>query len=107
MLTESTTISIGLLLVIGGLLVNIIVSVSARKHADEAKHLELEKNFVKQDVKLDTISNNTISLAKDFNRQAERTEKLTEIAIQNSERITTLFNRLDDHEERITKLEGK
>lgn len=105
--TESTTISIGLLIVIAGLVLNIILNVTGRKRADEAKHLELEKNFVKLNVKLDSFTASFVSLSKELNRQADRTEKINDITIKTDERIKTLFSRLDDHEERITRLEGK
>ncbi len=107
MITDSTTISIGLLLVIAGLMLNIILNVTGRKRADEAKHLELEKNFVKLNVKLDTLCNTFNQLSQELNQQTSRTEKINEITIKTDERIKTLFSRLDDHEERITRLEGK
>ena len=107
MLTESTTISIGLLIVIAGLVINIVINVVSRKRADNEKRLELEKKFIELNVKLDSMRQSSIQLLQEINQQSERTEHINEITIKTDERIKTLFSRLDDHEERITRLEGR
>lgn len=107
MIGEATTISISLLIAIAAILVNIVININTQRRNEDEKRVELEKNFTRLNVKIDMFSQNNTELVKDMNKQYERAEELSKVVIANSERIKTLFNKLEDHEERITRLEEK
>ncbi len=107
MIGEATTISVGLLIAIAAILVNIVINVNTQRRNEDEKRVELEKNFARINVKIDMFSQNNTELVKTVNRQYEKAEELSKVVIANSERTKTLFNKLEDHEERITRLEEK
>lgn len=107
MIGEATTVSISLLIAIAAILVNIVININTQRRNEDEKRVELEKNFTRLNVKIDMFSQNNTELVKDMNKQYERAEELSKVVIANSERIKTLFNKLEDHEERITRLEEK
>lgn len=107
MIGEATTISISLLIAIAAILVNIVININTQRRNEDEKRVELEKNFTRLNVKIDMFSQHNTELVKDMNKQYERAEELSKVVIANSERIKTLFNKLEDHEERITRLEEK
>jgi hypothetical protein len=85
---------------------------SNRRHkedidADNKRQLEIEKQFVKINVKLDDFCDTTKELMKQNEKENDRTQALTEQMIKVNERVETLFKYKDDHEQRISMLEDK
>lgn len=74
---------------------------------EERKARAQEKNFVKLDVKMDSVLGTTASILSKQEQYASKLEHLSGDIIKSNERIETLFHYKDDHEQRIKKLEGK
>ena len=113
-MTSDTNVSIALLIAIASLICTLINTFAGGKkrqqeaHEAEAKRqLEIEKQFVKINVKLDDFCDTSKQMIKQSEKEAERSQELSKQMIQCSERITTLFNTTKDHEKRITDLEVK
>lgn len=110
MLTGNEAISLALILSIlaaAGTIVNIISTIKKDRKDEEAKHLDIEKNFVKINVKLDNFCDTTKEMLKAQEKASDTSAELAKQLIQHSEQIKTLFNSVKDHEERITNLERK
>ena len=74
---------------------------------EERKAIEVEKNFIKMDVKLDNVITHTQSILEKQEQNSVRIEKLSGEVIKASEQIATLYKYKDNHEERISHLENK
>lgn len=75
--------------------------------AENKRQLEIEKQFVKVNLKLDDFCDTSKKLMMQNEKAADTTQELTKRMIQCSERIETLFRYKDDHEHRISDLEAK
>lgn len=113
-MTPDTTISVALLISIVSIVCTMINTFSGTKKwaeeqnaRDNSRQVEIEKNFVKINVKLDDFCDTTKRLLADGNEKAEQLKKLSEQSILASEQIRTLFKYKDDHENRISALENK
>jgi len=80
-----------------------------KKNQEEEKRkaLEVEKNFIKLDVKLDNVIGSTQSILEKQDQNTAKIEKVSGEIIKANEQIVTLFKSRDNHEERISHLEGK
>lgn len=110
MLTPETTVSIALIFsVIAaiGTISTIVSTIKRDREAETNKQVEIEKNFVKINVKLDDMLETIRKISKNADENAERIKEMNGVLIQCSERIQTLFKRSDDHERRINDLEEK
>ena len=74
---------------------------------EERKEIEIEKSFMRLDLKLDHFQETTATMLQRQEDHAVRMEKLSGEIIKSNERIATLFKYKDDHEMRIKKLEEK
>lgn len=120
-MTTNDTVSIALLLAIGSFVIAILnVVISARKERKELeteklnatiienqKQLDIEKNFVKINTKLDDFVETTKQMMRDNERKTDDLRVLSENMIKVNERVETLFKYKDDHERRISDLEDK
>lgn len=75
--------------------------------AEKRRDVEIEKQFVKINVKLDDFCDTTKELMKQNEKASDTTQELTKELIKMNERIETLFKYKDDHEQRINALENK
>jgi peptidoglycan hydrolase CwlO-like protein len=74
---------------------------------EERKAIEAEKNFLKLDIKLDNVIGAATNILDKQEKQAIRIEQLSGEIIKSNEKISTLFKYKDDHEQRISNLEGR
>ena len=104
------TISVALifsLIAAAGTIVTIASTFLKQRENEEAKRLEMEKNFVKLNVKIDGFCDTTRDLMKQNDKMLDQSQELNKQMISCSERICMLFRYKDDHEKRIGELENK
>lgn len=113
-MAPDATISVALLISIVSIVCTMINTLSGTKKfaeeqnaRDNSRQIEIEKNFVKINVKLDDFCDTMKQLLADGNEKTEELKKLSEQSILTSEQIRTLFKYKDDHENRISALEKK
>ena len=75
--------------------------------ADKKREIEIEKQFAKMNVKLDSFYDTNREMLRQNEKMSDTTQELTKQLISCSERIQTLFKYKDNHEERISDLEQK
>ena len=69
--------------------------------------MDIEKNFIKINVKLDDFCDTTKKMMIENGEKAEQLKNVSEQLVLVTERVKTLFKYKDDHEERIKGLEDK
>lgn len=69
--------------------------------------MDIEKNFVKINVKLDDFCDTTRKMMAENGEKTEQLKKVSEQLILVTERVNTLYKYKDDHEARIKGLEDK
>lgn len=109
-MTPETTVSIALIFsVIAaiGTISTIVSTIKRDRDAETNKQIEIEKNFVKINVKLDDMLETIRKISKSSEDNAERIKDMNGVLIQCTERIQTLFKKSDDHERRLNDLEEK
>lgn len=120
-MTPDTTISITLLISIMSIVLAIISSVRAgrkdtqaeidaearRRNEENARQMDIEKNFVKINVKLDDFCDTSKKLMQENKEKTDQLRQVTERLAIISERCDTLCKYNDDHEKRIIALEKK
>lgn len=74
---------------------------------EHQRQIEIEKNFVKLNVKLDDFADTSRKLMQESNEKTAQLKKVSEHLVLISEQVKTLFKYKDDHESRIKELEGK
>ena len=74
---------------------------------EKNRQMDIEKNFVKINVKLDEFCDTTKKMMEENNENTEQLKNVSEQLILITERVKTLFKYKDDHEERIKGLEDK
>lgn len=110
MISADTSINFSLILSIISCIGVIVAIAQAFKKDSDAKtseKLDIEKNFVKINVKLDNFCEQTKQILKNQEKSSDELRSLSEEIVKNDERIQTLFKHYEDHEERIKKLEEK
>lgn len=120
-MTPDTTISITLLISIMSIVLAIISSVRAgrkdtqaeidaearRRNEENARQMDIEKNFVKINVKLDDFCDTSKKLMQENKEKTDQLRQVTERLAIISERCDTLFKYKDDHEKRLVELEKR
>ena len=113
-MTPETSISIALLISLTSLACTLINTFAGGKKRQEEqaereknRQMDIEKNFVKINVKLDDFCDTTKKIMIENGEKAEQLKKVSEQLILITERINTLFKYKDDHEERIKGIEDK
>lgn len=109
-----TSVSIALLISLASLACTLINTFAGgKKHQEEQaereknRQMDIEKNFVKINVKLDDFCDTTKKMMAESNEKTEQLKKVSEQLIIVTERVNTLFKYKDDHEARIKGLEDK
>ena len=101
-MTSDVTISLSLLFSIVsvvGVIVAIITSLKKNQEEEASKYLDIEKHFVKIDMKLDNFMDST-------NRILKNQEKATDQIQELSEKLIAHEKELENHDQRLRKLEG-
>lgn len=113
-MNTDTSISIALLISLTSLACTLINTFAGGKKRQEEqaereknRQMEIEKNFVKINMKLDDFCDTTKKLMAENGEKAEQLKNVSEQIVLVKERVNTLFKYKDDHEERIKGLEDK
>lgn len=107
---DGATISVALifsLIAVGSQLYSMWNNHKKNQEDEKQKAIDMEKNFMKMDVKLDNVIGSTQNILDKQEKQAIRIEQLSGEIIKSNERIATLFKYKDDHENRLQRLEEK
>ena len=83
-----------------GVIVAIVTSLKKNQEQEANKQLDIEKHFVKIDMKLDNFMDST-------NRILKNQEKATDQIQELSKKLIAHDKELENHDQRIKKLEGK
>ena len=112
-MTSETSVSIALLISLTSLACTLINTFAGgRKRQEEQaereknRQMDIEKNFVKINVKLDEFYDTSKKMMADNGEKTEQLKKVSEQLILVTERVNTLFKYKDDHELRIKELEN-
>lgn len=113
-MTAEASVSIALLISLTSLACTLINTFAGGKKRQEEQaereknqQLDVEKNFVKINVKLDDFCDTTKKMMADNGKKTEQLKKVSEQLILVTERVNTLFKYKDNHEQRIKGLEDK
>lgn len=113
-MNPETSVSIALLISLTSLACTLINTFAGGKKRQEEqaereknRQMEIEKNFVKINMKLDDFCDTTKKLMAENSEKTEQLKNVSEQIILVKERVNTLFKYKDDHEERIKGLEDK
>lgn len=113
-MNTDTSISIALLVSLTSLVCTLINTFAGGKKRQEEqaereknRQMDIEKNFVKINVKLDEFCDTTKKMMAENSEKTEQLKNVSEQLILITERVNTLFKYKDDHEERIKGLEDK
>lgn len=113
-MTPEASVSIALLISLTSLACTLINTFAGGKKRQEEqaereknRQMEIEKNFVKINMKLDDFCDTTKKLMAENGEKAEQLKNVSEQIVLVKERVNTLFKYKDDHEERIKGLEDK
>ena len=111
-MTPETSVSIALLISLTSVACTLINTFAGGKKRQEEqaereknRQMDIEKNFVKINVKLDEFYNTSKKMMAENSEKTEQLKKVSEQLIIITERVNTLFKYNDDHEERIKQLE--
>lgn len=113
-MNPETSVSITLLISLTSLACTLINTFAGGKKRQEEqaereknRQMEIEKNFVKINMKLDDFCDTTKKLMAENGEKAEQLKNVSEQIVLVKERVNTLFKYKDDHEVRIKELEDK
>lgn len=113
-MTPEASVSIALLISLTSLACTLINTFAGGKKRQEEqaereknRQMDIEKNFVKINVKLDDFCDTTKKMMIENGEKAEQLKNVSEQLVLVTERVKTLFKYNDDHEERIKGLEDK
>ena len=112
-MTSETSISIALLISLTSLACTLINTFAGGKKRQEEqaereknRQMDIEKNFVKINVKLDDFCDTTKKMMAENSEKTEQLKKVSEQMVLVTERVNTLYKYKDDHEARIKELEN-
>ena len=112
-MTSEASVSIALLISLTSLACTLINTFAGGKKRQEEqaereknRQMDIEKNFVKINVKLDDFCDTTKKMMADNGEKTEQLKKVSEQLILVTERVNTLYKYKDDHEARIKELEN-
>ena len=106
------TISVAVLISIISLICTLINTFSGGKKTireqdekENNKQLEIEKNFVKINVKLDNFCETSNKLLAENAKKTDELRVVSEKLVTVNEKVSTLFKYKDEHDERLKELE--
>lgn len=113
-MTPEASVSIALLISLTSLACTLINTFAGGKKRQEEqaeqeknRQLDVEKNFVKINVKLDDFCDTTKKMMADNGEKTEQLKKVSEQLILITERVNTLYKYKDNHEARLKELENE
>lgn len=113
-MNPEASVSIALLISLTSLACTLINTFAGGKKRQEEqaereknRQMDVEKNFVKINVKLDDFCDTTKKMMAENCEKTEQLKKVSEQLVLVSERVKTLFKYNDDHEKRIKDLENE
>lgn len=113
-MTPEASVSIALLISLTSLACTLINTFAGGKKRQEEqaereknRQMDIEKNFVKINLKLDDFCDTTKKMMAENSEKAEQLKNVSEQIVLVKERVNTLFKYKDDHEARIKELEDK
>lgn len=113
-MTAEASVSIALLISLTSLACTLINTFAGgkKRQEEQAEHeknrqMDIEKNFVKINVKLDEFYDTSKKMMADNGKKTEQLKKVSEQLILVTERVNTLFKYNDDHEARLKELENE
>lgn len=113
-MTAEASVSIALLISLTSLACTLINTFAGGKKRQEEqaereknRQLDVEKNFVKINVKLDDFCDTTKKMMAENGEKTEQLKKVSEQLILITERVNTLFKYKDNHEARLKELENE
>lgn len=113
-MNPETSVSIALLISLTSLACTLINTFAGGKKRQEEqaereknRQLDVEKNFVKINVKLDDFCDTTKKMMAENGEKTEQLKKVSEQLVLVTERVNTLFKYKDDHEARLKELENE
>lgn len=112
-MTPETSVSIALIITLTSLACTLINTFAGGKKRQEElvereknRQMDIEKNFVKINVKLDDFCDTTKKMMAENGEKTEQLKEVSEQLILITERVNTLFKYKDDHEARLKELEN-
>ena len=112
-MTSEASVSIALLISLTSLACTLINTFAGGKKRQEEqaereknRQMDIEKNFVKINVKLDDFCDTTKKMMAENSEKTEQLKKVSEQMVLVTERVNTLYKYKDDHELRIKELEN-
>ena len=112
-MTQEASVSIALLISLTSLACTLINTFAGGKKRQEEqaereknRQMDIEKNFVKINIKLDDFCDTTKKMMAENSEKTEQLKKVSEQIVIVTERVNTLFKYKDDHEARIKELEN-
>ena len=77
------------------------------KNVEETKRekIELEKNLIRLDLKLDNINKSIAALVTNHEKASAEIKAINESVIKYGESLKSAWNRIDNHEKRILEIE--
>lgn len=113
-MNPETSVSIALLISLTSLACTLINTFAGGKKRQEEqaereknRQMDIEKNFVKINVKLDNFCDTTKKMMTENSEKTEQLKKVSEQMVLVTERVNTLYRYKDDHEARIKELENE
>lgn len=109
-MSESATLSLSLIFAVIamiGTLINIANTFKSNTDKETEKRLDIEKQFVRVNDKLDTVSQHMAELIRRDEANMSEIKRINETLILQNERLETLFRYKDEHERRLKSLEIK
>lgn len=113
-MNPETSVSIALLISLTSLACTLINTFAGGKKRREEqaereknRQMDIEKNFVKINVKLDDFCDTSKKMMAENSEKTEQLKKVSEQLVIVTERVKTLFRYNDDHEARIKELENE
>ena len=107
---DGATISVALifsLIAVASQLYSVLNNHKKNQEEEKRKALEVEKNFIKLDVKLDNVIGSTQSILEKQDQNTAKIEDVSREIVKANEQIKSLFKSRDNHEDRISHLEEK
>lgn len=107
-MTVETSMSLSLIFAViamVGTIMGIVNTVRSNNEKTSEKRLDIEKQFVALNVKLDSMSASIGSLIQKNDKNIAEIHEINKALILENERIETLSKIKDDHENRIKELE--
>lgn len=113
-MTPEASVSIALLISLTSLTCTLINTFAGGKKRQEEqaereknRQMDIEKNFIKINLKLDDFCDTTKKMMEENSEKAEQLKNVSEQIVLVNERVSTLLKYKDDHEARIKELEDK